>query len=454
MLDPERVQRLAEYMTRGRSGLMPFGPEGPICVVNQSIYTVSWSASGKAAIDGKGSAPATVVMDFDFVSTERRTGETHAEVTVDYADPADPLTQYRTRLNLTSLRSRSDFAKQLASRSSLGMDWLKMIDQAVQWVMAQHRNGEPAVLLPDAEEPDDSAVSPLPPILAADGATILFGDGGASKSWIALAIAASLHGGYDVIPGIQPTRTLRTGFLDWEWSAHVHKRRLRRLLGEDMPGIVYVPCRLSLKEERDRLRRIIRQHRLEFLVIDSVALAAGGEPESAEVAVQFFATLRELDTPSLLIAHVTNAAAKGQADRPFGSAFWHNSARSTWYVKRAEEAVGDSLTVGMYHRKANDERRSGAIGLRWHHDATETFIEQVDALEDPGLESELPAGKRISLYLAKGPKTIHEIVEATGIKEDTVRKTLQRGNGRYFHHTPGKSGTPATWALAAKGDAA
>ena len=453
MLDPERVQRLAEFMAGGRSGMLPFGKEGPVCTASQGIYTLAWQSAGKAPLE-RGAAPLTVIMDFDFVTTERRTGETHAELTVNPADPIDPFMQYRTRLNLTSLRSRSDLAKQLAARVATGMDWNRMLDQAVQFVLTNHRSGEPAVLLPDAEEPDGTVVSPMPPILAADGATIIFGDGGASKSFLALAIAASLQAGFGLIPGIEPTNTMKVGYLDWEWSAYVHKRRLRRLVGDDMPPILYLPCRLALKEERDRLRRVIREYELEFLIVDSVALAAGGEPESAEIAVQFFSILRELAVPTLLIAHVTNAAAKGQADRPFGSAFWHNSARSTWYLKRSEESIGNTLTVALYHRKSNDAPVSQAIGLRWIHDSDRTYIERVSIEDEPSLETELPTRKRISLLLRRGPMTIHEIAEETGIKMETVRKTLQRGSGMQFLHTAGSRGQPATWALLAKEEAA
>ena len=101
---------------------------------------------------------------------------------------------------------------------------------------------------------------------------------------------------------------------------------------------------------------------MRYLVVDSVGLAAGGEPESAEVAVQFFASPRELGLDALLVAHVTKQDAKGSAERPFGSAFWHNSARSTWHVKSRPTTGG--MRAGLYHRKSNGGPLSGAFTRR------------------------------------------------------------------------------------------
>ncbi len=64
---------------------------------------------------------------------------------------------------------------------------------------------------------------------------------------------------------------------------------------------------------------------------------------------------------SLHVAHISKA--DGSDQKPFGSAFWHNGARATWYVKRAE---GDSdearVTIALYNRKANLGPLRPAIG--------------------------------------------------------------------------------------------
>lgn len=223
--DRSEIARRVEHLLAGRTGLRPFGPTGPVCSNEQGIYTVTWIPQLAALqADGTPELPMGVMMDFDYLSTERRTGETHAELTIYPDDPANPLATFRTRLNLLSLSTRSTLVKQLTERYPRMKGWGPMLDQAVQWVLSQHRSGEPAVILTDAPEPPQVG-SVLPPLIAEDGPTIFFGDGGASKSYLALAVAASLHSGADVIPDMHPTRALKVGYLDWEWSAHVHKRR-------------------------------------------------------------------------------------------------------------------------------------------------------------------------------------------------------------------------------------
>ena len=63
---------------------------------------------------------------------------------------------------------------------------------------------------------------------------------------------------------------------------------------------------------------------------------------------------------TLRIAHVVKRnddEAKSHNLRPFESTFWHNSARATWYVKRAEDSADESrITIGIYNQKANTGR--------------------------------------------------------------------------------------------------
>lgn len=411
-------------------------PRGPRVDVNHDIYTVAWDA------------PEQVRLEFDMLTTDRRTGETHAELSVFLTDPAtttlfDPLfgaQLHRARVNLLSTSGRVTLAKHLKERDPAAHDWPAMLEEAMQRVLSLYRVGEPALLLRDAPEPPAAGVPLVPPILAADGSTIFFGDGGTSKSYLALALAASLHSGRPIIDGLPPSTTRRVGYLDWEWSAHVHRKRLARLCGDDLPDLVYVPCRLPLREERDRLRRIIREYELDYIVIDSVALAAGGEPESAEVAITFYGALRSLGVDALLVAHVTNAAARGTADRPFGSAFWHNTARSTWYVRAQEDRVPGHLSVGLYNRKANDGPLSSPLGIGLTFEDDRTRIALTDVRDTPDLASEIPVKVRMLEALVGGSLPIHEIAERTGATVAAVTKAVQRDGGRRFVKLPGPDG--------------
>lgn len=401
----------------------------PMTVVDHGTYKVTYDE------------PCYVLLEFDYVTHSRSSGGVTAELAVLVDGGVGQGLYQRTHLNLLADRSVASFAKSLSERlPELKVPWAQYLNDAAQWVIAEYRTGEPAVLLRDAPLPAAGGAPLIPPVLASDGSTMVFGDGGSLKSYLSLALASSLHAGHELIEGMAPAAARRVGFLDWEWSAGVHRRRLERLwAGQDMPELVYVPCRLPLREERDRIRRIIRDHELEYLVVDSVGLAAGGEPESAEVAVQFFAALRELGLDALLVAHVTKQDARGTADRPFGSAYWHNSARSTWYVK-ADHSLGQRVTLGLYHRKANDGPLSPPIGLSFEFNSERTTIRRTDLHDVPELAAAIPIRARMIELLRPGARLLHEIAEELGADIEAVRMAAKRGEGKVFVKFAGPDG--------------
>lgn len=429
MIEQIQARQAAQREERQKAlkeGLNPFRPNGshgPRVFADQGIVTVAWDD------------PHQIQLEFDLLSTDRRSGETSGELTIYTTGLADTRLLHRTRINLLSTMSQERLAKYLTARTKhLGLPWDELLAEACQNVLSLYRAGEPAILLRDAPDVPGAGVQLVPPVLVEDGATFLFGDGGVGKSQLALALAASLHTGRPLVADLEPSTCKRVAFLDWEWTAPVHRRRLARLwpLEEELPDLVYVPMRLPLREEHDRLRRIVRDQGIEYLVLDSVALAAGGEPESAEVAISFFAALRAIGLPSLCVAHVTNAAAKTSADRPFGSAFWHNSARATWYVKRGDASSAGRLLVGLYNRKANDAPLAPPMGLAISSEDDQTTISRADVRDEPDLNAERPMRLRLADELRTGPALVPDLAAALDADADTVRRTLNRGKARQF----------------------
>lgn len=394
-----------------------FPPEtGPSVVVDQGIYTVRWPD------------PDWVTLEFDLLTTDRRTGDTSAEAAIYLTSEGDNRFLHRARLNLLSTIAQERLAKYIAGRAPhLKVRWTEVISTSCDYILEEYRKGEPYIKLRDAPEPAHRG-SLLPPLLAGDGTTILFGDGGTGKSLMAVAVAASLQSGQTVIGGLEPTHQLHVAYLDWEWEAHVHRRRLREMWPEgDLPDIVYVPCRRPLIEEADRIRRMVRDEAIGFLVLDSVALACGGEPESAEVAINFFNALRVLGLPSLAIAHVTKSDAKGSADKPFGSAYWANTARSTWYVRRSDGSDQQHLSIGLFNKKANDTGLAAPIGLSVQFAEGLILIQRAEVREEPDLDNQRPLRYRINDLLNRQPMLAHELADELEVAVDSVRKTLRRG---------------------------
>jgi hypothetical protein len=383
------------------------------------------------------------------VSTDRY-GETHGEVAVYWSDPLDPMAVVRTRLNLSTLSARDRLAASIAKRTpALKLDWQRMLDQAVRWTMEQYRSGDPGLLLRDAEEiAPGSDVLTDPPLLEGDGLALLYGDGGSAKSLTALALGASLQNAESLIEGITVLNGRRVGYIDWEWSARRHRRRLMQLTGPEMPDLAYIRCSRPIYEERDRLRRWARRYGVDYAIVDSVGLACGGEPESAEVANRFINALFDLVPAALGIAHVTKAAADRPPDKPFGSTYWHNGARRTWYVRKVGEPGASGMTVGLYNKKANDGPLAAPLALNFDWVGERVAIRRQDVREIPELDNARSIPARIHDLLGRqGAMQLHAIAEELGEKVESVKRAAFRGkvDGRFVNFA-GPDGV-YRWAL-------
>ena len=83
------------------------------------------------------------------------------------------------------------------------------------------------------------------------------------------------------VPCVGRATTQGWGYADWEFSGEDHRDRLERLFGTDMPAIWYARCDRALVYEADRLRRIVAENDISYVIYDSVAFACDGPPESA-----------------------------------------------------------------------------------------------------------------------------------------------------------------------------
>jgi hypothetical protein len=334
-------------------------------------------------------------------------------------------------VNLSSVRARQDRGKYLSTRARVDeIDFVGMLEELSQRVIALERAGTPAVLLRDLPRPapDDAVnVDGLP--LLRRHPVMIFGDGGAAKSYFALYIAGRLE-----------QMGLRVALFDWELAGEDHRDRLERLFGPDMPGVRYARCSRPLVDEADRLRRIVQDERLDFAVFDSVAFACDGPPEAAEVAGRYFQNLRQMGTlGSLHVAHISKA--DGSDQKPFGSAFWHNGSRSTWFVKLAE-GLPDSraVTIALYNRKANLGAIRPAIGYEITFAEDLTTFRRVDVADNADLATGLSIKQRIAHALRSGAMTIAELAEELDAKPDTIKKATARGKGKVFTFVPGPDG--------------
>ena len=307
--------------------------------------------------------------------------------------------------NLSSPVAASHRAKLLAERARVkGIDWSSMIEELRQHVLTHDRRGAPSINLrtvavPAATDPEiDLCGLSLP----ADHFSIVFGDGGTGKSYLALRLLSELA-----------TDGMAVGLFDWELSETTHRRRLEAINGAQMPDVRYVRLDRPLVHEVDRLRRIIRTDGIRYAVLDSIGYGTAGAPESAEAAMDFARAVRQLGIGTLALAHVTKAENGDQ--RPFGSTFWHNSARCTWNLKLASTSPdGDELQLAAFHRKSNLGRLRPPVGIKVAFEADRVVFVPIDATTIDEVASELPLWQRIRAVVRTGPMTLATIASEVG----------------------------------------
>lgn len=306
--------------------------------------------------------------------------------------------------NASSLRARQDRARHLEARSNAkDIDWFGLIDELCQRALAEESQGEPAVVLRDVDDPPVEDLHDILGIrLARRHPSIVFSPGGSLKSLFGLKAAGDLE-----------QQGLRTAFVDWELDAVTHRRRLRGLYGEAMPAVRYVRCERPLVHEVARLKGIVRREGVEYAVLDSAGFGASGAPESAEVALEFFRAVRELGVGTLVLAHVTKGRQDQPSDErmPFGSAFWHNSARVTWNLKKASASPdGRAVTLAAFCRKNNIGPEYPAIGIKVQFGDRITFA-RTDVASIEEVAESLPLWQRIRTLVRTSPMTVAAIAD-------------------------------------------
>jgi hypothetical protein len=366
---------------------------------------------------------------------------------IDTSQPGRPKTVYApANWNLRSSSGRSTLVNYLKKRME-SVDWASIMETTVTLAYDMWEEGEPVVFL-NQVTPTQSQYA-LTPFLQNQETTVIFGDGGTGKSYLAIGIAMNLHSGEQFIP-FEPLSQHRGLILDWETNKETNAFRVQQLaygigLVDGLPDLAYQACRMPLHDMVRQIKGIITKHSISHLVIDNAAAACGGDPEKAEVAMQFFNALRMFKTTNTVIAHQTKAAqdeAKRGNRKPFGSAFWHNVPRATFEVVREEEPQDGVMEIGIFNHKANNDARAKPIGLRLNFGAEWVMFERTK-LDAPDLTERLSVKDRLVEAYRQGALTNLEVVAELALPLDTVQKTQKRWKDKLF--TPVLGTTPVKW---------
>jgi hypothetical protein len=325
--------------------------------------------------------------------------------------------------NLSSVQARTTRARHLAGRAlAPDMDWEGWLTALALQTIAAERTGEPAQLLTDFARPAPGQTEHdyLGLTLPKKDPAILFGHGGSAKSLLGLALAGHLSQQGEIVL-----------YADWEATGADHHTRLRWIYppnGHEPPAVLYLRCERPLTIEADRLRALVREHGVTYVVLDSAAYGCPGAPESAEAAIAYFRALRSLgEIGSLVLAHTTKS--EDGDKQPFGSSFWHNSARATWHVKRSNpDDDGPDVHVLLSQRKCNQGRLRAAFALALTFGDQIVRITRSSAADVPEFASSLTLLQRIRALVARRATDLQAlIVEFPDEKPDTVKRVVRRG---------------------------
>lgn len=387
--------------------------------------------------------------DFDRISRGRQRLEAELSITVEL--PGHTGEPYTVSVNLLSVSGRDGLRRQLEHVLADDLPWPVLINGAFTRLRTAYFGTDPSSDLADVE-PRRADIRYRVNTLLPDGqATVFFGDGAAGKTYLSLSVGLSVATGDPVLGDLSviPDRVL---VVDYETDVQAHRFRCDRLLAG--MGLTWQPRLIDYWPARGRpfpdiaeaIRQKVRRDHIGLLIIDSAAAACGGEPEKAEVALAFFNAVARVGVTTHITAHVTKG---DDPQKPFGSAFWHNGPRATWYVKRIQNEDEDEIHVGLFNRKANDARLAKAIGLRIAFDGETgpVTVEREDVASVPELASSRPLKQRILERLKQGAKTANVLAEELDALPGAVRARLSEMPKQVQKITGPDGSTDAYWGL-------
>jgi AAA domain-containing protein len=360
-------------------------------------------------------------------------------------------------LNLLSTRSREDVIRKVAAVAVAGAPWREYLDDACRKMVVRMREGEPVMALHATPRPPEQSL--VHPVLADGDTTVTFGPGGSGKSLYALLLELAVTTGCALPSGLRATRRCPVLVLDWESSRAAHEARLYELcraLGVTPPTTIYYK-RMSgaLSDSIRQIRSDVARLGVGLVRVDSLALAAGREPEGADASTRTMNELRTLGSHVArhVIAHVakTGLDVRGTG-HVYGSVFNENIPRNVYEIRRAADPVEDELVLAVYHNKANESRRRPPFGLRFILSPEEVppaeKIITVSACplgETPDLLARAPLSQQLKAALSNGAKTFPALAVELDAKEDTLDKALRR-HPALFTRLPGEK-PPYFWGL-------
>lgn len=370
---------------------------------------------------------------FVFSDLEKSGRELHAEMEVQNLLPGTPQEPYIIRLNLLSISAREAARREI--EHVLGNPgkghWTALMQRAVTKAQQAVLSVDRSIKASEIEAPDDLRFV-IPDICVEDGFSILFGEGSAGKTWLLILMAICVSRGLPFLG--RPVEQRNVLYIDCETGKRTWALRLRRLLeglGLDQSAASNIHFwhteGVPFEDQWEAIKRCCEENQIEFLCLDHIAAACGGDANEQSVATRFGRALGKIGLPMMALAHITGADMKNpeSVNKPFGSIYWHNLSRRTIFVLRQQEDESEIADLGLYPKKVNDGRRPAPFGARITFDdpAGPIAVTSESLSSTPALSR--VRGQEHAIYdVLQRAMTVAEIAEETGITERHVKRLL------------------------------
>jgi hypothetical protein len=166
------------------------------------------------------------------------------------------------------------------------------------------------------------------------------------------------------------------------------------------------------------------------VIVDSAALACGGDLNSPESAIRLQQALRRIGCASIVLAHVSKTTAEGQDRSTYGTVFFRELARNVWELSRPENSNRVLLSQTGSACKNSFGRKQEPLGFEFSFESDRVRITAFNPTdeEETGFEEKLPARQRISRLLSdRMGRDPQEIATALQLPSSTVKSELSRG---------------------------
>ncbi len=337
---------------------------------------------------------------------------------------------FSSRANLDKIEAR---VGKICEKYKLGkgLPWDQIWEDCRVKAIEYYRRGEPVTegwTNADVAKPEYL----IWPYIPKGQTTIFFAEPESFKSGFALMFAGIVGACWTDYPKLGfkyniPPEGGSVLVLDNETNYDTAMWQMKRIadgFGKDFP-LNYRHLRRPVADEAEQIKEWCNDMKINFIVIDSLMRAAGGDVLKTESVNRLFDALDYLKITTLILAHSPKGA---EVKTIYGNAFFQYLPRSVWEIKKVKEVDSDTMDVGFFHVKGNLSKKYPPRGYRLHFVEDGPITLENIPIEKTELSQYMDTAHRI-LYLLKDgtPRTYQGITKELDIeKEKTVQQNLTR----------------------------